>query len=122
MSYYVNSESSAKWHGFHEFSQATDDLELPDDWKPTKTNPFFFAEAEALRMPIRADRVGFIANFNASKQWIAMKSEWRHLAEAQWAFEDGDTMMFEDHLVIAQELREIVESYSRAQKRELVAA
>ena len=122
MSYYVNSESSAKWHGFHEFGRATDDLEIPDNWKPTKTNPFFFAEAEAKRLPIRADRVGFIANYNRTKQWIAMKSEWRHLAEAQWAFEDGDMMMFEDHLLIAQELREIVEAYSRAQKNALVAA
>jgi hypothetical protein len=121
MSYFVNSERSARWHGFHEFSRKIDQLEMPADWKPTNTNPFFFVEAEAKRLPIRADRVAFIANFNTVEQWKAMKGEWRHLAEAQWAFEDGDMMMFEDHLVMAQELRERAEAYSRA-KKGLVAA
>lgn len=122
MSTFVNSESSAKWRGFHEFNEAIESLEMPDNWKPTKTNPFFFAEAEAKRMPIRADRVPFRAEYDSKQEWLAMKGEWRHLAEAQWAFEDGDTMMFEDHLLISQELAELAEGYRRAQKREMVAA
>jgi len=120
MTEFMNSESRAKWQGFHQWTENLNQADLLIRFD--EENPFFFAEAEEKRLPMRDDHIRYIATYDSKRHWFAMKDEWKHLADAQWFHADGDTMMFEMHLAIAQEYRELSEAYRRAEVRDLAVA
>jgi hypothetical protein len=122
MTEFINSESRARWQGFQQWTEALNQSGISENWRFDLQNPFFFAEAEAKRLPMRDDHIRFIATYDSKQEWFAMKDEWKHLAEAQWAYEDGDMLMVDMHLAIAQESRELAEAYDRAERREMAVA